>query len=134
MDSDPKLSAALSSVVTRAGDGTDGSLTVDGSADRSGSEAWAEERRRLNRELVRLRSRNTILEREREKSTSRCTATSERDRASALEWDSTIEWSGLESSIGACSTVKTREEGSAARRAAPAEGEPPRPKSSFPAG
>ncbi|KAG5315501.1 PO11 protein, partial [Pseudoatta argentina] len=85
-------------------------LTADGGADRSGSKAWAEEKRRLNRELVLLRSRNTILERDKEeRSISLCTAASERGWAPVLEWDSTMEWSGLECLTGARSPVKTRE-------------------------
>ncbi|EGI67892.1 hypothetical protein G5I_03481 [Acromyrmex echinatior] len=104
-----KLSAALSSV-TRAVDG----------ADRSGFGAWAEEKRKLERELVLLRSRNTFLERNRDRgrSTSRCTAASSRDGAPGIVWDSTMEWSGLESSTGAHSPIRTR-----SGRTAPAEGE-----------
>ena len=59
-----KLSAALSSVVTRA---SDGELAADGGQWDERSRAWAEEKRKLNQELVLLPSRNTILKREREK-------------------------------------------------------------------
>ena len=84
-----KLSTALSSLVTRAGDGD---LAVDG-ADRSGFGTWAEEKRKLERELVLLRSRNTFLERNRDRGrlTFRCTAASGRDGALGIVWDSTIE-------------------------------------------
>ncbi|EGI66702.1 hypothetical protein G5I_04750 [Acromyrmex echinatior] len=55
-----KLSAALMSVLSRAGDG---SLAANGQRDEcSRPAAWAEERRQLNQELVLLRSRVAVLE------------------------------------------------------------------------
>ncbi|KAG5321626.1 PO11 protein, partial [Pseudoatta argentina] len=115
-----KLSAALTSVLART---SDGNLAADkdGQSDEcSGSGAWAEERRRLNQELVLLRSRVAVMNRDRGKSASR--GTSGKDRTPGLEGDSTMECSDLDSSTGARSPIRTRS------RTATAEGTtaPPR--------
>ncbi|KAG5347242.1 RECQ1 helicase, partial [Acromyrmex charruanus] len=114
-----KLSAALSSVMARSGDGD---LAADGGRpdESSGALAWAEEKRRLNQELVLLRSRVAVLEHDRGRSASLCT--SGREGAPGMEWDSTMEWSGLDSSTGARSPIRTRS------RTAPTKGEEPRPR------
>ena len=82
-----KLSAALSSVVTRA---SDGELAADGGQWDERSRDWAKEKRQFNQELVLLRSKVAVLEHDKGRSTSRCT--SGRDRALEMEWDSTMEW------------------------------------------
>ncbi|KAG5315498.1 MOS1T transposase, partial [Pseudoatta argentina] len=101
-----KLSAALTSVLART---SDGNLAADKGGQSNecyGSGAWAEKRRRLNQELVLLCSRVAVMERDKGKSASR--GTSGKDRAPGLEGDSTMEWSGLESSTDARSPIRTR--------------------------
>ena len=111
-----KLSAALTSVFTRAGDSSL-AANVD-QREECSRPAWVKERRRLNEELVFLRSRVAVLEHGRGRSTSR--RTSGRDRVPGMEWDSIMEWSGPDSLAGDRSPIRTR------GRTAPAEGERPR--------
>ena len=118
-----KLSASLSSILTRSSDG-DLAAEISGRRDEnSGALAWAEEKRQLNQELVFLRSRVATLEHDkgRERSTSRHNLG--RDGATGPGWDSAMEWSGPDGSTGARSPVRTR-----GRRVAPTEGEGSRPR------
>ncbi|XP_011068830.1 PREDICTED: uncharacterized protein LOC105154803 [Acromyrmex echinatior] len=84
-----KLSAALMSVFTRAGDSSL-AANVD-QREECSRPAWAKERRRLNEE----------------------------DRVPRMKWDSTMEWSGPDSLAGDRSPIRTRERTAPAEREGP---------------